>query len=464
MILKMSNDKNLVITAHGNTFEDENNAEVIKVLLPKAINKIDVESCTVLLNFVNSDGYGEPIDLTEHLKEYSDEYYTAEIPMTRMITGTPGEVDFWIEVISTSEELLARTDEVPYIIKHHKDISGSVPEERLSALYEILQKLDDLYNNGGINKEELRQQIFNAVKTYLDENPISIEETDPTVPAWAKNPTPPTYQDVGTYSVEQIDSKLASKANKSDTLSGYGITDSYTKDVVDQIGVVANSGLEKANSALSGLNEKQSKSDDLLQTKKKTIVDAINEILNKYDMIPQWAKQPNKPTYTADEVGTYSKEYIETTQASLISAIGTVDSKVIQIGKDVSKKADKADIYTKEQIDDGFIVKSEFIVETQSIKNNIQVIEASLSNKATKSTTLAGYGIEDSYTTNEVDNLLQTKTEEIAQFIEENNSILRSLIQSNGTKIGNLEEQIGDIDSALDSIIAIQESLIGGDS
>ena len=37
------------------------------------------------------------------------------------------------------------------------------------------------------------EDIADAVADYLDEHPVVVEETDPTVPAWAKNPTKPTY-------------------------------------------------------------------------------------------------------------------------------------------------------------------------------------------------------------------------------------------------------------------------------
>lgn len=37
------------------------------------------------------------------------------------------------------------------------------------------------------------EQITNAVNNYLDNNPITFEETDPNVPEWAKQPNKPTY-------------------------------------------------------------------------------------------------------------------------------------------------------------------------------------------------------------------------------------------------------------------------------
>ena len=323
MILKMSSDKNLVITAPGNTFEDESNAEVIRVLLPKAINGTDIKDCTVWLNFVNADGRGEPIDLTKHLVEHSDTYYMAEIQMTRKLTDMPGESQFWIEITSASSDMLARTNKVSHLIKPHTNIADVLPEESLPVLYEILQKLDDLYNSGGIDPNELKKHIVSAVESYLIKNPVSITETDPTVPNWAKNPVKPTYTagEVGTYTAEQIDAKMSDKANKSDI---------YAKGVIDSIRTKAESAYEAGTIANTGLQNKQNKTDDSLNTNNKTIVGAINEILDKYNIIPDWAKNQTKPTYGANEVGAYSRD---------------------EIDESLSLKADVYNTYTKDEVD-----------------------------------------------------------------------------------------------------------------
>lgn len=94
--------------------------------------------------------------------------------------------------------------------------------------------------------------------------------------------------------------------------------------------------------------------------------------------VPEWAKQPTKPTYTADEVGALPN----TTE---------IPSKVSQLEND-----------------------NGYLTEHQDI-----------SGKADKATTLEGYGITDSYTKTEID------------------------------------AQVGDIETALDNIISIQNQLMG---
>lgn len=52
---------------------------------------------------------------------------------------------------------------------------------------------------------------------------------------------------------------------------------------------------------------------------------SIAAIVEKDPTVPEWAKQPTKPTYTAEEVGALSEH------------------------QDISGKADKVDTYTKEE-------------------------------------------------------------------------------------------------------------------
>ena len=89
---------------------------------------------------------------------------------------------------------------------------------------------------------------------------------------------------------------------------------------------------------------------------------------------------------------------------------------------------DLSNYYTKDEARSVFVQKSDYIVETETIHSDINKITTSLNTKANKSTTLAGYGIKDAYTKTEVDNL------------------------------------IGDIDSALDELHNYAQALIGGSS
>ena len=48
-------------------------------------------------------------------------------------------------------------------------------------------------------EDSIEEMLPGAIEDYLEEHPVTVEETDPTVPAWAKQPSKPTYtaQEVG---------------------------------------------------------------------------------------------------------------------------------------------------------------------------------------------------------------------------------------------------------------------------
>lgn len=138
----MSKDKTLTITKSGNTYQDENNAEIIKIILPKAINSIDIKDCYIYLSFINQQGLGNVSDLTEYVTEYSDDYYVIEVPMYQMFTYEPGMIEMWIKVLHSPTQMVAKTNEVTYTIKPHKEIDGTIPEQEMSIIDGLVMKLD----------------------------------------------------------------------------------------------------------------------------------------------------------------------------------------------------------------------------------------------------------------------------------------------------------------------------------
>lgn len=138
----MSKDKTLVITKSGNTYQDENNAETIKIILPKEINSIDLKDCYIYLSFINQQGVGNVSDLTEYVTDYLEDYYVIDVPMYQMFTYEPGTVEMWIKVLHTPTKMVAKTNEVTYTIKQHKEIEGTIPEQEMSIIDGLVMKLD----------------------------------------------------------------------------------------------------------------------------------------------------------------------------------------------------------------------------------------------------------------------------------------------------------------------------------
>lgn len=126
MVLKMTDGRTLIITKQGNTYQDENNAETIKIILPKSVNGIDLRDCSVHLSFINQQNLGNVCDLTEYLQEYSDEYFVIEVPMYQMFTYESGAVRMWLKVLHSPTGMIAKTNEVCFTVQtHYNDSKNS---------------------------------------------------------------------------------------------------------------------------------------------------------------------------------------------------------------------------------------------------------------------------------------------------------------------------------------------------
>lgn len=89
----------------------------------------------------------------------------------------------------------------PAVVVANKSILGAsgTPEPPSEDVYaQIIKLIEEIEVGGEVDEEVIRQ----AVEEYLNNNPIIIpDETDPTVPEWAKKSTKPTYtaSEVGAY-------------------------------------------------------------------------------------------------------------------------------------------------------------------------------------------------------------------------------------------------------------------------
>lgn len=138
----MSKDKTLVITKSSTTYEGEHNAESIKIIVPKLINGNNTNECLIWLNFINSDNLGRAIDVTKFLQDYSDQYYSLEIPMDNIFTYKSGNINIWLKILSKDGELIIKTNEVVKEIVPHREIEDTISEAEKSVLDSIVAKLD----------------------------------------------------------------------------------------------------------------------------------------------------------------------------------------------------------------------------------------------------------------------------------------------------------------------------------
>lgn len=155
--------------------------------------------------------------------------------------------------------------------------------------------------------------------------------------------------------------ELANKADKADTLAGYGITDAYTKDEVD--------GKIQAKDSLPAQEGNEGK------------------FLSTNGTAATWQDLPTATTEAKGIVELASADEFNT---------GTSETLVPTVKQVIDKLATKQDTLT---LDDVPTEGSENAVKSKGVYTALQA-------KADKATSLAGYGITDAYTKTEIDGKL----------------------------------------------------------
>ena len=171
-VLKMFEDRSLIITKSSNTYQDENKAEQLKIILPKKINNIDLNECFIHLSFINQAGNGNVCDLTEYLSDNSDVSYVIEVPMYQMFTYEPGNVEMWIKVLHSPSKMVAKTNEVSLFVKAHKESDSIIPEQEMSIINRLVEKLEATANKVDEVSEKV-QEIINGDEQIIQPMLIS---------------------------------------------------------------------------------------------------------------------------------------------------------------------------------------------------------------------------------------------------------------------------------------------------
>ena len=104
----------------------------------------------------------------------------------------------------------------------------------------ILKYMND-FGSCAFKSMILKEDLAPSVKTSLEKADTALQsytETDPTVPAWAKTPTKPTYTDseVGALSIDDANNNFAKKSDISTVYKWKG-----SKDTYDQLPTEGNS-------------------------------------------------------------------------------------------------------------------------------------------------------------------------------------------------------------------------------
>lgn len=196
------------------------------------------------------------------------------------------------------------------------------------------------------------------------------------------------------------------------------------------------------------------------------IKEAVEDYLSEHPIdvdVPNWAMKPNKPTYTADEVGTYSKVEIDFLHKSYDTVIGHISQAQLSLQSDVDGLQQQI---REEAHFRGYLSTNAEIVTMDATPNDFAY--------SAESGTLWVYdGTRWVDTGNPVPDQLVSASDstplmngEASKGQEEAYARGDHVHPSDVTKVDKTEfnELKADINSALDAILNIQNNLIGGTS
>lgn len=231
--------------------------------------------------------------------------------MSELSAELTPELDNISGTLSSDESLSGELRTMPGRLVGGISGAGSV----LSVNGKTGNVLLDASDVGALPDSTVIPVIPTNVSAFTNDAGYLTGETDPTVPAWAKQPSKPTYtaSEVGALPDNTvIPSKTSDLSNDSNFISdsSYVHTDNnFTGSLKSKLDGIA-SGAEV--NVQSDWNESNDTADGYIKNKP-TIPTKTSDLTNDSGYltnyietdptVPSWAKNSSKPTYTASEVG-----------------------------------------------------------------------------------------------------------------------------------------------------------------
>ena len=240
----------------------EGNIERKYFKCPKIVgDNVDLSDCYIFVNYYTAKGLPGKYTVKDVNVDGENITFSWELKQHIFDANEDTSIYFAVEAKSKDKVEVFRTSPATGKAKETIDTDTEIEDTYADVILDLISRVDTL------EKEPIsEEQIEKSVKSYLEKNPI--EETDPTVPAWAKEEEKPTYtaEEVGALpSTTVIPSKLSE-------LTADDEHETVTKE------------------------EKQA------WNAKSDFSGEYRDLTGKPELA-EWVLQSRKPTYTASEVG-----------------------------------------------------------------------------------------------------------------------------------------------------------------
>lgn len=240
----------------------EDNFERKYFKCPKIVgDNVDLSDCYIFVNYYTAKGLPGKYTVKDVKVDGENITFSWELKPHIFDANEDTSIYFAVEAKSKDKVEVFRTSPATGKAKETIDTDTEIEDTYADVILDLISRVDTL------EREPIsEEQIEKSVKSYLEKNPI--EETDPTVPAWAKEEEKPTYtaEEVGALpSTTVIPSKLSE-------LTADDEHETVTKE------------------------EKQA------WNAKSDFSGEYRDLKGKPELA-EWVLQSRKPTYTASEVG-----------------------------------------------------------------------------------------------------------------------------------------------------------------
>lgn len=165
----------------------EGNIERKHFKCPKIVgDNVDLSDCYIFVNYYTAKGLPGKYTVKDVNVDGENITFSWELKQHIFDANEDTSIYFAVEAKNKDKVEVFRTSPATGKAKETIDTDTEIEDTYADVILDLISRVDTL------EKEPIsEEQIEKSVKSYLEKNPI--EETDPTVPAWAKAKEKPTY-------------------------------------------------------------------------------------------------------------------------------------------------------------------------------------------------------------------------------------------------------------------------------
>lgn len=140
MVIKMTEDKSLLITIPTTIYRGERRADVLRFLIPSVYENINLADCALMMRYIRADGSGKS-EALEYLPELYKGYLQYSTMVNTRLTAEDGDVIVWLTAYGDNDAVVLKTGELTLDILPSRDVADYMSDEDMDELEELNEKV-----------------------------------------------------------------------------------------------------------------------------------------------------------------------------------------------------------------------------------------------------------------------------------------------------------------------------------